>query len=289
MIRRTSLFFAVATACALTAGAQTRMRCPEGHPMTGDIGLSHLLCVGSSCSVNLRTDRGFAHDFSTEPRIRGLEENSPAWGKLQEGDILVAVDGVLITTREGGRRLANLTPGRPIKLRVRRGGQEMDVAVVPRTGCNMPQLAVLGGASGATPAMRKTPATSQVQRRPGTLPVPEPPRIPELPEPAIDFGMEIECGGCGWRRQPGGELVFETIQSPRILSIEEGGAADEAGLRPGDILLKVDGRPFKSPDGAEHLGALRPNQQVTLEIGRGGSLRTIRIVTRPAVPRSQRF
>ena len=77
-----------------------------------------------------RSDRGFAHDFSTEPRVRGLEENSPAWGKLQEGDILVAVDGVLITTREGGRRLANLTPNRPVKLRVRRGGQEMDVAVV---------------------------------------------------------------------------------------------------------------------------------------------------------------
>lgn len=279
MIRRTSLFFAVATACAITAGAQPRGVCPEGHPVTGDIGLSHLLCVGSSCSVNLRTDRGYIHDFSTEPRVRGLEENGPASGKLQEGDTLVAVDGMLITTLEGGRRLANLTPGKPVTLRVRRGGQEVDIQVVPRSGCNMPQLAVLGGGT----------RTHPVQRRPETPPVPEPPRIPELPEPAIDFGMEIECGGCGWRREPGGELLFETLESPRVLSIEEGGAADEAGLRPGDILLRIDGRPFKSPEGAEHLGTLRPNQQVTLEIGRGGSLRTVRIIARPLVQRSQRF
>ena len=61
------LFFAFVT----TAGAQTALRCPEGHPATGDLGIEYLLCVGGSCSVNLRTDRGYAHDFSTEPRVRG--------------------------------------------------------------------------------------------------------------------------------------------------------------------------------------------------------------------------
>lgn len=144
MIRRIVLFFAsifvIISACALVAGAQES--CPEGHPVTGDLGISHLLCVGGSCSVNLRTGRGYAHDFSTEPRIQGLEKDGPAWGRLQDRDILVAIDGVLITTLEGGRRLANLTPGKPVELRIRRGGRDMDVTVVPRTGCNMPMLAV---------------------------------------------------------------------------------------------------------------------------------------------------
>lgn len=149
MIRRILHFFAIATACALAAGAEgVAGRCPEGHPETGDLGISHLLCVGGSCSVNLRTGRGFAHDFSTEPRIRGLERGGPAWGRLQDGDVLVAIDGVLITTREGGRRLANLTPGKPVTLRIRRGGKEMNVTVIPRLGCNMPMLAVLGGEPG---------------------------------------------------------------------------------------------------------------------------------------------
>lgn len=138
--RRIVLFFAIATACAFAAGAQGS--CPEGHPETGDLGISHLLCVGGSCSVNLRTGNGYAHDFSTEPRIQGLDRNGPAWGRLQDGDVLIAIDGVLITTREGGRRLANLTPGKPVELRVRREGKETDVTVIPRLGCNMPMLAV---------------------------------------------------------------------------------------------------------------------------------------------------
>src|SRR5687767_14845201 len=101
MVRsRIILFLAVAAACAFSAAASPQaLRCPEGHPETGDIGLSHLLCVAGSCSVNLRTDRGYSHDFSTEPRIRGVEKDGPSWGRLQDGDVLVAVDGVLITTR----------------------------------------------------------------------------------------------------------------------------------------------------------------------------------------------
>lgn len=148
--RRIVLFFAVATACAVSAGAgagagaQTtaRLRCPEGHPATGDLGIQSLLCVGGSCSVNLRNGQGYTHDFSTEPRIRGLEPDGPASGKLRNGDILISIDGVLITTREGGRRLANLTPGKPVTLSIRRGGREIDVTVIPRRGCNMPMLAV---------------------------------------------------------------------------------------------------------------------------------------------------
>ena len=274
MIRRIVLFFAVALACAFVAGAQES--CPEGHPETGDLGISHLLCVGGSCSVNLRTGRGFAHDFSTEPRIQGLEKDGPAWGRLQDGDVLVAIDGVLITTREGGRRLANLTPGKPVELRVRRGGKEMDVTVVPRLGCNMPMLAVLGGGPATTRAIQRDP------RRP-----PSPRPLPAASAP-VDFGMEIDCGGCGWRREPGGLVVFYSLEPPRVLSVVPGGPADEAGIRPEDILLKVNGIPITSRDGGEHLGELRPGQPVTLEVGRGGSLRSVRIVPRAAAPR-QRF
>jgi len=139
--RRMTVFFAVASACAFAVAAHAQA-CPEGHPKTGDIGISHLLCVTGSCSVNLRTDRGYRHKFSIEPKIQGLEKGGPSWGRLQNGDVLVAIDGVLVTTREGGRRLANLIPGRPVELRIRRAGREMTVTVIPRSGCNMPLLAV---------------------------------------------------------------------------------------------------------------------------------------------------
>lgn len=272
--RRIVLFFAVAMACAFVAGASGQ--CAGGTPESGDLGISHLLCVGGSCSVNLRTDRGFAHDFSTEPRIQGLEKDGPAWGRLRNGDILVAVDGVLITTLEGGRRLANLTPGRPVELRVRRGLQEVDITVVPRAGCNEPKLVVLDGGPGTAPA---------IQRAPRTPPSPSPLPVAAAP---VDFGMEIDCGGCGWRRAPDGLRVFYTLDPPRVLSVVPGGPAHQAGIRPDDVLLKVNGIPLTSRDGGEHLGELRPGQTVTLEVGRGGSLRSVKIVPREADPR-QRF
>ncbi|HEX3131014.1 MAG TPA: PDZ domain-containing protein [Thermoanaerobaculia bacterium] len=275
MIRRfIILFFAVATA----AGAQTPLRCPEGHPATGDLGIESLLCVAGSCSVNLRTERGYAHEFSTEPRIRGVQPGGPSSGKLRNGDILISIDGVLITTLEGGRRLANLTPGKPVTLGVRRGGKETDVAVVPGLGCNMPRLAVLGGSPATTPAIQRDDRSFYPLLR----------NLRAAPAP-VDFGMEINCGSCGWRFSPEGELVFETLEPPVVVSVEPGGSAEEAGLRPGDILLKVDGQPLRLPAGGERLGRLQPGDTVTLQVGRGGSLRSVEIVPRKPQSRRQPF
>jgi S1-C subfamily serine protease len=267
--RRIPLFFVVATAWAFASGAQTTalLRCPEGHPTTGDLGIEYLLCVGESCSVNLRTERGFAHDFSTEPSIRGIHPGGPAAGKLRDGDVLISIDGVLITTREGGRRLANLTPGKPVKLRVRRAGKEVDVSVVPGVGCNMPRLAVLGS-SRTAPAFQREGSPFVMPKNLRAAPAP------------LDFGMEIDCGSCGWRLTEEGDVIFQTFEPPVVVSVEHGGPAEEAGLRSGDILLKVDGQPLRTPAGAERLGQVHAGDTVTLQVGRGGSLRSVEIVPR---------
>lgn len=104
--------------------------CPGGNALVGDIGLLYLQCVGNTCSVDRRAS---------------IRPGSPADGTLFPGDVVLAVDGVPIASRDGGARLASLAPGRPVTLRIRRsdreGHREMDVVLTPTAGCKGPQIA----------------------------------------------------------------------------------------------------------------------------------------------------
>lgn len=260
--------------------AATPSRCPEGHPETGDIGILSMLCVSGSCKVNLWTGSGYRHEFSTEPRIDGVIDGSPADGKLRNGDVIIAINGFLITTREGGRRLANLKPGVPVTLRIRRAGKEMDVTLVPRLGCNMPRLAVLGGSG---PAARPAVAPLEAQAVQEARQV----RMARSDAP-FSFGLELVCGPCGWISEPGGALRWFSPVAPVVRSVEPGGPADVAGLQAGDVLLEIDGHPLNVQDSGRPLGKLRPGEPVELRFRRGDDSRTVAI-TPEAAPRNQRF
>jgi hypothetical protein len=146
MLTRTShLLGIVVIALSTGAGllrAQAPASCPEGRELSGDLGIEQLICSGSACAVSLRDDAGYYHDFSVEPRIGRLRSGTPPADALRDGDVIVAIDDVPITTREGGRRMANLTVGRPVTLTIRRDGQLLSVEVHPVPGCNMPGLRV---------------------------------------------------------------------------------------------------------------------------------------------------
>jgi S1-C subfamily serine protease len=249
-------------------------RCPEGHPETGDIGITSLLCVSGSCGVNLQSGRGYTHEFSTEPRIDGVRDGSPADGKLRDGDVITAIDGVLITTREGGRRLANLKPGVPVTLHIRRGGREMEVVLVPRLGCNMPRLAVLGDRPAVPWPARMAKEAAEAQPAVSTA-------------PPFSFGLELECGACGWRSDAWGIRWFSPLP-PTVRAVQPGGPGDLAGLEPGDVLLQVDGGALSNAEDGRALGKLRPGEPVELRFRRGREVRTVFITPEAAAP-TQRF
>lgn len=120
--------------------AHAQAACSENREMAGTIGIGRFDCVGRSCTVSQRDERGgYAHNFSVEPSVGAL---NPSARQLRVGDVVLAIDGVPITTREGGRRLANLAVGDTVRLRVRREGEEMELALVPVLGCNTPSLSV---------------------------------------------------------------------------------------------------------------------------------------------------
>lgn len=153
--RRTAAFCAVLATWSLGAGsglqAQDRQACEW--PWVGEnpasIGVGRLLCVGGACEINMTSDDGrLAHRFATEPRVTELRP--PATGPLRELDVIVAIDGVPITTIEGGRRLARLEVDRPVALTIRRDRQLRTVDIVPVRGCPIGSLSVrwAGGEDG---------------------------------------------------------------------------------------------------------------------------------------------
>lgn len=70
---------------------------------------------------------------------------------------------------------------------------------------------------------------------------------------------------CGWRSRAEGQpgmLISDVIP---------GGVADRAGIKNGDILLKIDGREFKNPTAAQRIiDSLNANQDITYSIERDG-------------------
>lgn len=138
---RRALLAAVAIAVVATS-APAQETCPEGRPVTGDLGIDRYRCIGGACQIWIRTERGLAHDFTTEPRIHALDPDGPAADRLRVGDVVVAVDDVLITTPAGGRRIASLDPGVPVQLWIRREGRDLHLEVIPTPGCGVRGLSV---------------------------------------------------------------------------------------------------------------------------------------------------
>ena len=254
---------ALPLALALAARAADAQTCGDGIPRTATLGIGLLQCVGGSCTVNARDGAGRTHDFSTEPRVWRLEANGPAAGVLRDGDQILAVDGVLITTRDGGRRLANLRAGVPVALRIRRGGSERRVSVTPRPGCNTPSLAVTATAGAPSPGSAEG-------------------RAGEAAGPRIYFGMELDCGDCGWR-QEGGDWRWVSTQPMRVKAAVPGTPAHRAGLRAGDVVLRINGHALTDRGAGRFFDRLTPGTAVRFEVRRG-----TRTVIIPIVPEIRR-
>ena len=77
------------------------------------------------------------------------------------------------------------------------------------------------------------------------------------PQIAEMYGLEVDAGAI-------------------VADVEDGSAADEAGLRRGDIIVSIDGEPVDSMAGlATTIRSMSPGDEVELEILRGGERETV--------------
>jgi hypothetical protein len=122
-----------ATAAAQTPGPALPA-CVAPAVLTGDLGFTGLQCKG--CSFGDPGIPGLVDVlFATEPTLFGITRGGPADGKLEELDVLVALNGQLITTQAGALLYSRPTPGKPLRLTLRRAGALRDVEIVPAPRC----------------------------------------------------------------------------------------------------------------------------------------------------------
>ena len=79
------------------------------------------------------------------------------------------------------------------------------------------------------------------------------------------------------RRADAREAGMDAVRGVLVTNVVSGGPASEAGLRPGDVLLEISGRPVDEPNQFQSRLAMHsPGDAVALEVWRDGAVRELR-------------
>jgi antitoxin (DNA-binding transcriptional repressor) of toxin-antitoxin stability system len=246
--------------------------------------------------------------FHAEPKIKGVDRSGPSNGKLKKGDVLVAIDGKLITTRQGGVRFANLRAGEPVELTVRRRFSTRLVAVIPRAvpeseepfefalhrSGNTDSLTFDAQPTALTELARSIEELSKraaaIGKGVGSMGVPPESGSSSYPELNIDFGESMPRGWIGFgllfngsicQRESDEPAQWRFKSSPSIRSVQPGSPADQAGLQVNDVLVEIDGLKLNSRKGGDRFSRMEPGQIVEWRVRRGA--KTFTVTTRAGV------
>jgi len=296
---------------ARTSGGQKSGDKPCKGKVVGFLGITGMIC--RACTLSLNTDATSFESqggenlwsFSVEPRVTAIDRNSPAARALRAGDTIVAIDGHLITTVEGGRRFANIEPGRTVTIRYRRQGRVEDAVLRPEARCwpsvegvNASQF--VPGSEGAerrwsldAPRVRvqidenadgsKSNMTvsyldgggSVLPRTHDGLSLKE--RLAQTDDTRLGISWIPERSASGTMKN--GRRLWKFSGPVRVSRVVAGGPADKAGIRPGDRITAVDKEPIESRQGGNAFSDLRAGQATLLTLTRpDGSVQTVTVV-----------
>ncbi|MEN8375081.1 MAG: PDZ domain-containing protein [Gemmatimonadota bacterium] len=245
-------------------------------------------------SGNIRTDADGRvwYEFRTEPAVGRVRLQGPAAGRLARGDVLVSIDGSLITTSAAWRRLESVKAGEWVELRVRRDGEERDIRIRADEECLR------------TPPAPPAPPRARSGRAPSAPPLPPVPRLPNVGVAAIApvppalgqdrgfLGVSFRCGGCAMRMvEPPGDgddapprLTWEFSEPPVLSMVSRDGPAWLAGLRVEDRILAVDGARITAPEGWERFSNIEPGKAIDITFERDGRSRTVSVTPTDSPP-----
>jgi hypothetical protein len=285
----------VAIALALVGPTQAQDvaeggRCLESEQM-GSLGITGIKCDRCRFITEGGASRAV---FFTEPTILSLDPSLPASRVLRPGDVIVALEGQLITTAEGSARYSSLPPNGAVSIRVRRDGRLLELTVPLAATCPRPATVPAPDLVGQTipdPAVPPLPPEWTVREGRVVAPVPVvepvPTAVPEPPRPAqgldpvdlpplVSLGFGFQCSRCTYQASPDGQGVW-SFSSPPNIFVTPSSEAWREGLRSDDEIIAIAGRPITSDEGGRHFAALRPGDNVTWTVVRRGD--TLRATT----------
>lgn len=265
------------------AGAQVLV-CGDGLPPRPSVGVDRYHCVGGACRVwgvtgqptaeAILSDEGgrafwgprwedvrTSFEFTVEPSLWDVDPMGPAWGRIQEGDVLVAVDGLPVTSARAGRILGDPTPGEPVELTVRHRGAFRTVQVDPAPTCAATTLSMgTDEQVGLRVATRGFDRESR-ERSGGSL-----------------LGLSLRCGECEQTALgDAGVRSWRFGEYPTVVVVRGDGPAGAAGILEGDRLTHVDGLHLLSVEGAIRLAGLESGDDVEVRVQREGRARTFTV------------
>lgn len=103
--------------------------------------------------------------------------------------------------------------------------------------------------------------------------------VKKVVEDLVDFGV-VQRGFLGISMgsvddKIAKDLNLEKVEGAYVSDVQKGGGADDAGLKSGDIITKVNNKPIKtSPELQEIVARYRPGDKIQVEFIRGGKLST---------------
>jgi hypothetical protein len=269
-----------------TLAAQTPCAVPAG--IVADIGIQCSNCV-------IDTNDPHNARFATEPRITRVTPGTSAADVLQPGDVIVSVNGSLITTSEGAYKFSTLKPNQRVVFFVRRAGENVLTRFTTSDKCFSHQVVPaeparaeaartpprMGGRIPTPAPPGRAPGTTAAGRGRGVGPV----ALPALAQqPRANFGISFSCSDCiQYRRSRDSEapLVWEFQSSPEVYSVEVDGPAYRAGLRRGDLITHIDGIRITEEEAGRRFGSIEPGETIRFTYRRGNLNRTVTVKAEP--------
>ena len=211
---------------------------------------SLMMLAGRGAEIGVRIAEG----TTTGVVIEEVQPDSPAEkAGLKRSDVIVEFDGERVrSARQFGRLVEETPPGRTVKATVMRDGRRQDVQITPSEG------------RGARVWLDGDPLRGMR----GNLG-----RLGDHVLP-FDFNFNVDRRGALSGRRLGvtvDELTDQLAQyfgakgGLLVTSVTDGSAASRAGLKAGDIITSIDGRPVRSRD--DLLRSLRDADKDELTIG----------------------